>query len=65
MTQSHKTPHIRTTRKHLLKNIDRQLKKLEKSSRDPLTLELVKSIKETHDAYLSTLPASYKALEND
>ena len=65
MTQSHKSPHIRTTRKHLLNNIERQLKKLEKSSRDPLTLELVRSIKGTLDAYLSTLPSSYKAQEDD
>lgn len=65
MTQSHKSPHIKVTRKHLLKNIERQIKQLEKSSRDPLTVELVRGIKGSLDAYLSTLPASYKALEND
>jgi len=60
MTQSHKSTHIRITRQHLLKNIERQIKQLEKSARDPLTLELTRSIKESLNAYLSTLPPSYK-----
>lgn len=59
MTQPHKQPHIKETRQQLIDSLLELLKDLEKSSEGEKKT-ILKAALNTLNAYISTLPPSYK-----